>query len=1174
MEHRSLAYANYWRNSLADAALGLGGLSSKDVKGFLRLRGGERLSGRVHSDIVEACFAGEPERVQAVAVVIRPWAWFARVEHGQVRRNRRPDVVTPIVTPGVLARDGRLYPSGSTRIPRDLLEPLERGSYAIGSVSDLDTFLTTDHVAGVEAMGAGAAGADADSFETQWQSYLAACRSMLDEVCDGGPGRDAAFEEADHGYLVKKASAVGSRMHILALFDHLREHAPQAPLFDRFASEAVQAPELCLAPGTAFSSRLGHASDVYPLAAAQRDALTHWLAVRHGEMLAVNGPPGTGKTTLLLSVVATLWARAAIQGTEPPVIVAASTNNQAVTNVIDAFGKDFATGTGPFAGRWLPEVKSFGAYLPSAGIEAKTSGKYQTRQFFESIESRDYVARAQERYLACAAKAYALPTPSVQGVVTALQQGLQREAGKLMAIESAWDALGQARLELHAELGDDPARAQAEREQRAAITDAETIALEQVAERYDGYLAQEPLYLSLLRWLPPVANKRLRLARQFLKQWPGAIAVQEAHSAAQIEDALRAGIGRHREMARTQRESVRRGESAMRMVQERLAQWAAAAQALGGGAGPFESMTLADADVLADKVIRFQIFLLTTHYWEGRWLLDMQELLPKLGEEKRKRGRAALEKRWRRRMKLTPCAVSTLYMLPAELKSSRHDGQGFVDDYLYDFVDLLIIDEAGQVLPEVAGASFALAKTALVIGDTLQLEPIWSIPGHVDKGNLMGAGLLEGPDHDVAHETLSALGKTVAAGCAMRIAQCASRWHYDTALARGMFLYEHRRCFDEIIRYCNSLSYHGKLVPKRGAKADAGGPGDAAMDGLPAMGYLHVDGICTQAGSSRENLLEAEVIAAWLAANRDGLEKAYGQQLEDIVGVVTPFGAQVKAVALACAKVDIAVGDEPSEMTVGTVHSLQGAERPLIIFSAVYSKHADGEFIDRRASMLNVAVSRAKNTFLVFGDMDVFELVAAGKPRGLLAARLFGNDANALSFPDMPRRDLATSRTGFRQLRDAQEHDAFLADLLSRAVHEVHIVSPWIRLACIEETGAMQAMAAAVRRNVRVVVYTDQGSNTAHPDASVREERRIQLHAAMGVLRAHRIEAVLLSKVHSKIVMGDADVYCVGSFNWFSAVRAAEGARHETSLVYTGPDLAAEIQAMKSSLQRRTGLAF
>ena len=72
-----------------------------------------------------------------------------------------------------------------------------------------------------------------------------------------------------------------------------------------------------------------------------------------------------------------------------------------------------------------------------------------------------------------------------------------------------------------------------------------------------------------------------------------------------------------------------------------------------------------------------------------------------------------------------------------------------------------------------------------------------------------------------------------------------------------MFLYEHRRCFDEIIAYCNALCYKDKLQPKRGEKS--------AIDELPAMGYLHIAGHCQQTdGGSRRNQKETEAIAAWL----------------------------------------------------------------------------------------------------------------------------------------------------------------------------------------------------------------------------------------------------------------------------------------------------------------------
>lgn len=70
----------------------------------------------------------------------------------------------------------------------------------------------------------------------------------------------------------------------------------------------------------------------------------------------------------------------------------------------------------------------------------------------------------------------------------------------------------------------------------------------------------------------------------------------------------------------------------------------------------------------------------------------------------------------------------------------------------------------------------------------------------------------------------------------------------------------------------------------------------------------------------------------------------------------------------------------------------------MVIFSAVYSKHADGGFIDQRTSMLNVAVSRAKNTFLVFGDMDVFTAAPKSRPRGLLAHYLLKMQATRCVF--------------------------------------------------------------------------------------------------------------------------------------------------------------------------------
>ncbi len=211
----------------------------------------------------------------------------------------------------------------------------------------------------------------------------------------------------------------------------------------------------------------------------------------------------------------------------------------------------------------------------------------------------------------------------------------------------------------------------------------------------------------------------------------------------------------------------------------------------------------------ADCGVRFRMFLLATHYWEGRWLLDMQDGRTEIVKSHGQTRQVAVTQRWHRRMMLTPCAVSTFASLPKKLS---YASRGLVKEYLYNFIDLLIVDEAGQVLPEVGGASFGLAKRALVIGDTQQIEPISSIPQNVDIGNLKSHELLA---RDEDWDDLSHRGLCSANGSIMRLAQHSCRVspkkHEADGLEKGLYLFAHRRCYDEIIEYCNQLCYQGKM---------------------------------------------------------------------------------------------------------------------------------------------------------------------------------------------------------------------------------------------------------------------------------------------------------------------------------------------------------------------------
>ncbi len=687
--------------------------------------------------------------------------------------------------------------------------------------------------------------------------------------------------------------------------------------------------------------------------------------------------------------------------------------------------------------------------------------------------------------------------------------------------------------------------------------------LKSAKTEWKKYRAGESLIYSLFSWLPAVRSKRQYQIQLFLEDKLGAlIAGNQWSDPETIERNIDGLLNSAEREQTTYRQQIDSAHEIILKEQQAVQEWQRLALDLGYEGD--EELSFSQADELADTQIRFPAFLLTTHYWEGRWLMDMARI-DDLQEEKKKKGAKGVTARWQRRMKLTPCVVMTCYMLPGNMQISEHKGQRkFEKSYLYDFADLLIVDEAGQVLPEVAAASFALAKKALVIGDTEQLPPIWSIAPAIDVGNMLAEKILSGSTQEEITEKYTAiadLGKSAASGSVMKIAQFASRYQYDPELARGMYLYEHRRCYDNIIGYCNTLCYHGKLLPKRGREES---------NLMPAMGYLHIDGKGEQASSgSRYNLLEAETIAAWLAENQQNIEAHYGKSLHEVVGIVTPFSAQVSTIKQALGKQGISTGANEKSLTVGTVHSLQGAERAIVIFSPVYSKHEDGGFIDSDNSMLNVAVSRAKDSFLVFGDMDLFEVQPASSPRGLLAKYLFESEKNALSFDYKERKDLKTSETKIYTLHGVEQHDNFLNQTFENTSKHITIVSPWLTWQRLEQTGFLDSMIAACSRGINVTIVTDRSYNTEHKDFEKRKEKQQNLKAALEKLNALGIATKLVKRVHSKIVIGDDGLLCVGSFNWFSATREARYERYDTSMVYCGDNLKGEIEAIYNSLERR-----
>lgn len=356
--------------------------------------------------------------------------------------------------------------------------------------------------------------------------------------------------------------------------------------------------------------------------------------------------------------------------------------------------------------------------------------------------------------------------------------------------------------------------------------------------------------------------------------------------------------------------------------------------------------------------LRYAEFWLSVHYYEASWL---QEDYPIKEYQKGKTFGDVLDKMYHRLAMLAPCMVMTCYKLPQlfyAYKNKKHY-------YMYDYADLLIVDEAGQISPEIGMASFALAKKAVVVGDEYQIPPVWGNERALDIAIAIENNVIK--DKEEFCE-LEENGLNCSQSSIMKIASLSCPFE---KYGKGLFLSEHRRCYNEIVQYCNDLVYNGKLEPLRGyAEDDAD---NVLSEYLPPMGYKQVEVEYSQkSGGSRKNEEEAKAIVKWLRENYLSIIDKYKKiEKEDefneknIIGIITPFKQQSIMIKQYIRRY---LPQFANNISVGTVHTFQGAERKIIIFSTVYGNQEGCYFINANKSLLNVAVSRAKDSFLIFGD--------------------------------------------------------------------------------------------------------------------------------------------------------------------------------------------------------------
>lgn len=895
------------------------------------------------------------EKIVSLQVIIAAKTLQTIISDAQKTDENAEELMGIFFIPAILNIDGTLsFDAENKRIPwfpRELLDPILEVPIAIGKAVDFDTCLE-------EQMGL------LHKIES-WEDYKTYYKRIFKDVCKAEFSSDSIPNLQTNGdcrldknmYLFED-STVNASFHIQALNNILLEdELAESPLMENFLDNGKR-PLRALVENISekMSDHLGQMSGEYALSPSQREAINHFTSMKAGEILAVNGPPGTGKTTLLQSIVANLFVEHALKRDLPPVIFAASTNNQAVTNIIESFGSVKAAGIQFLEKRWVKQVTSFATYLPKASAldDSEKKGFQCTTQrgenFVENIDSETNIEQSTEYFLQQFNGYFQSNVKEISACQTFLWTRMNKLREEKNTLLNFFDTLKQYEMDgltLYPYI-----------QKISNLVDKkknEIMTCGTRSNEWKAHFRTIPFFYRLFHRISFCA-KRISAECQLFRNADESFLAEPFH----LNDILNAYADRKRlleQQLRELREKSAQFERKKEELENSVANLKTWGVDLEKASEELSALSLDDFNQLLDTKLRYVLFWLAVHYYESRWLQGECSLSEK---QKGTNYPNVIKNFYHRLCMLTPCLVSTFYMLPKHLQVYDKPNK----TYLFNYIDLLIVDEAGQVSPEVAAPSFSLAKKALVVGDVHQIAPVWGIANALDKSLAIEKGVIA---NAAKFDILQKSGLNCSESSVMAVAS--NRCDYQRySEQRGLFLSEHRRCYDEIISYCNELVYGGKLQPLRGSGSSNK---TRSMPQWPQMGHIEVaTSKSKRSGTSRINLQEADAVAKWISRHYEGIRRAFpNDSQQELIGVITPFKAQVTCIKRALARISSHTG----EITVGTIHTFQGAERRIILMSTVYGAEDGCFFIDKNKSLMNVAVSRAKDHFFVFGSMDCLQ---------------------------------------------------------------------------------------------------------------------------------------------------------------------------------------------------------
>jgi len=253
--------------------------------------------------------------------------------------------------------------------------------------------------------------------------------------------------------------------------------------------------------------------------------------------------------------------------------------------------------------------------------------------------------------------------------------------------------------------------------------------------------------------------------------------------------------------------------------------------------------------------------------------------------------------------------------------------------------DVVIFDEASQIMPEDAVPCLIRAKQTIIMGDTQQLPPT--------------TFFLSQDDDDVDEEIEDL--ESFLSEASTKFRSKSLDWHY-------------RSKNENLIAFSNRFFYENRLITFPNPKEDKSG-----------LEFVHVKRGVYDRGKSRKNRVEAgEVVKIY-----QDIQKKYPNKSVGIIAFsISQENAIREAFQVANLQIEESIDPHIEDLFVKNLETVQGDERDIIIISFGYGKDSTGKLsyhfgpLNREGGYkrLNVAITRSRFKTIVLSSILPEEL--------------------------------------------------------------------------------------------------------------------------------------------------------------------------------------------------------